>query len=106
MYKRQIELQGVVIDPAESVDEVYVRTRYADGSVHPPIDERGVFHPGGDGAILGWAMKISWDGAGVGTFEGRARWFDAGTNFIDLYLPAGPWAARTTRPWSCTSRPP
>jgi hypothetical protein len=80
------ELQGLVIDPAESVDFVYVRTRYQDGTLHPPIDERGVYHEGGN---LGWATAVTWNGSGVGTFEGRARWLDSGTNHIDIYLPGG-----------------
>lgn len=78
------EVAGIVLDPAESISEVFIRTRYPDGSVHPPVDERGVYNPGG---ILGWKLDIAWDGNGTGVFEGRARWMDQGTNFIDIYLP-------------------
>jgi hypothetical protein len=85
--KNSVEIQGLVVGapgPAPAA-EVFVRTRYPDGSVHPPVNNRGAYEPG----VLGWGYEIDWDPiTGVGTFSGRGRWMDAGSNFIDVYLPS------------------
>ena len=77
------EVTGFVIDPAESVTHVYFRTRYIDGSLCPPITNNGAHTPG----ALGWAYEVTWNGAGIGTFEGRTKWLESGNNFLDFYLP-------------------
>jgi hypothetical protein len=78
-------VEGFVIDPSESIDRVFFRTRYANGSICPPVIEDGGYEPN----QLGWAYDITWDGSGLGTFQGRIKWLAAGTNFIDIYLPGG-----------------
>lgn len=86
--KNSVEVQGLVVGtpgPAPT-DQVFLRTRYPDGSVHPPVNNLGAFEPG----VLGWGYDIDWDPiTGVGTFSGRGRWLDSGTNFVDVYLPGG-----------------
>ena len=77
------EIEGFVIDPLESVDEVFFRTRYVDGSICPPIASNGAYTPG----VLGWSYDVTWDGSGLGTFKGRIKWLDQGNNFMDFYLP-------------------
>ena len=76
-------VNGFVVDPLESVDEVFFRTRYNDGSLCPPIEKDGGTTPGS----LGWGYAVTWNGAGLGTFEGRVKWLKSGTNFLDIYLP-------------------
>jgi len=77
------EITGFVIDPLESVSEVFFRTRYTDGTLCPPIEKDGGYTAGS----LGWAYDITWDGSGLGTFTGRMKWLAGGTNFLDIYLP-------------------
>ncbi|MEO0650052.1 MAG: hypothetical protein AAFZ65_05190, partial [Planctomycetota bacterium] len=80
------EIQGLVIPDQviEPFDEVFVRTRYPDGTFNPPLASNGAYDPG----VLGWSYAIDWDPlTGLGYFTGRAQWLDAGINFIDVYLP-------------------
>ena len=37
------EVEGFVIDPLESVDQVFFRTRYTDGTLCPPIANDGAY---------------------------------------------------------------
>ena len=80
------ELEGLVVGfpgPAPTT-EVFVRTRYPDGSLCPPVTKDGSY----DENALGWSYDVVWDEfTGIGTFEGRGKWFDLGQNFVDIYLP-------------------
>ncbi len=76
-------VEGFVLDPLQTANQVYLRTRYPDGTICPPIVSDGGFEP----SQLGWDYDINWDGAGFGTFKGRIKWLQTGTNFIDIYLP-------------------
>lgn len=83
-----IEIGGTVIGSPgpQTVFEVLVRTRYPDGSLHPPVTSEFAYDP----TALGWSYPVTWNEvSGVGTFSGRARWFDLGLNHIDVYLPGG-----------------
>ena len=79
-------VDGVVVgNPGPApLSEVFIRTRYQDATMCPPINKFGAY----DESVLGWGHEVEWDElTGVGTFSGRARWLDAGTNWIDIYLP-------------------
>lgn len=81
-----VEIEGLVIPDQiiNPVDEVYIRTRYPDGSMNPPIGNDGAWNP----HALGWGYAVEWDPfTGLGYFSGRAQWMDAGINFVDVYLP-------------------
>ena len=81
-----IEIAGTVIGSPgpQTVFEVLVRTRYPDGTMHPPVTNEFAYDPNS----LGWGYSVTWDEiSGVGTFAGRARWFDLGLNYIDVYMP-------------------
>jgi len=84
------EVRGYVIgDPGpQTVFEVFVRTRYPNGTYDPPMNSQGAY----DESVVGWAYPVvDWNPAtGLGTFAGRAKWFDEGTNKIHVYLPGQP----------------
>ncbi|MHC4892689.1 MAG: FG-GAP repeat domain-containing protein [Planctomycetota bacterium] len=80
------QIEGLVIPDGviNPVDQVFVRTRYPDGSYNPPIGNDGAYDPN----VIGWGYEVEWDPfTGLGWFEGRAQWLDSGINFIDVYLP-------------------
>ncbi len=80
------EVRGFVVGTPgpQIVTEVMVRTRYANGQMHPPINNAGAYDP----SAIGWAYPVEWNAlTGVGTFTGRAKWLADGTNYIDVYLP-------------------
>ncbi|MDF1800879.1 MAG: VCBS repeat-containing protein [Planctomycetota bacterium] len=81
-------IEGLIIGtpgPAP-FDTIYIRTRYSDGTMCPALTSDGVLDPTGPG--LGWDYEVSWDElTGIGSFAGRAKWFDPGVNYVDLYYP-------------------
>ena len=84
------EVVGYVIgDPGpQTVFEVMVRTHYGNGQYDPPMNSASAY----DESVVGWAYPVTnWDPVnGLGTFKGRAKWFDEGANDIHIYLPGDP----------------
>jgi len=87
------DVEGIVVGAPgpQTVFEVFFRTRYPDGSTVPPINSEGAYEPG----VLGWSYPVTdWDPVtGLGEFKGRMKWFDQGTNHLDVYLPTDSFGA-------------
>ena len=82
-----VEGEVIGVPGPAPIDEVFIRTRYPDGALCPPIAKNGADTPG----ALGWAYAVVWDDvAGKGSFTGRGKWLDKGQNFVDVYLPSSP----------------
>ena len=65
--------------------EIHIRTRYTDGTLCPPLTSDAILETGSE---LGWDYPLDWDEAtGIGSFSGRVKFMQAGTNYIDIYFP-------------------